>query len=126
MIAAYIIGGVLLIAGIIWGIWAFTSHVVAVYDYNIFNVPNLLMLFIMFIIWIVLIYMAGFTDIQVENLNYIISAAVTGVVLIIMFIRNLRHTSLPVAIGSLVLQIAATFIIIFIIAGFLFFRRQEE
>ena len=125
MIAVYIIGGVLVVAGVVWGIVAFKRYTEEVYEYNIFNMPNLLMLLVMSIIWIILLILR--VNMEVDPLNYLISGIVTGVVLIVMFIRNLRQTSLPVAIGALVLQVATTSVIILIVAGTIFFsgRRQE-
>ena len=119
MLAAWLIGGVLVLGGIIWGIIEFIKYVDEEYDYNVFNVWNIVMLLTMFLIWLVVLLFAGSASFDV--LNYWICGIVTLILFVIMFMRNLKNTSLPIAIGALILQVAAVAVIAFIIAAVAFF-----
>lgn len=115
MVALYLIGGALIIAGILFAVVWFTQHVKKTYGYNVFNAPNLLMLGTIFVIWVIVLVVAVTTEDALDPLNYRVCGFATIAIWIVMFIRNLKHTSLPVATGALGLQIAATGVILMVV-----------
>ena len=119
MFAAWLIGGVLVLAGIIWGIIAFIKYVEEKYDYNVFNIWNIVMLLVMFFIWLIVLWLGYATESQggsFDILNYWVCGIVTAILFVIMFIRNLKNTSLPIAVGASALQVASIAVIALIIA----------
>ena len=120
MLAAWLIGGVLVLGGIIWGIITFVTYVEENYDYNVFDVWNIIMLSVMFLIWLVVLFYAYAGGESFDVMNYWICGIVSVILFVVMFIRNLKNTSLTIAIGATILQVAAVAVIAFIIVVVMF------
>jgi len=120
MLAAWLIGGVLVLGGIIWGIITFVTYVEENYDYNVFDVWNIIMLSVMFLIWLVVLFYAYAGGESFDVMNYWICGIVSVILFVVMFIRNLKNTSLTIAIGATMLQVAAVAVIAFIIVVVMF------
>ena len=114
---------------VIWGIVYFVSYVKYKYGYNIFNALNLVMMIIMCFICIAVLWYGA---VAVEEgwefgpLNYVVCTIATLGLLVFMFIRNLKRTSLPVAAGALVMQAITSAVVLLIIVLALFMPRRKQ
>lgn len=102
-----------------YGSWKLTKYAAERYGYNIFNAVNLILLFIMLVTWGGL-----FVGEAMSSDNLIVCSIASVLVLLGIFIRNWKNTSLFVAIGSSILQIMAVLTIFIAVIMFLFKNRK--
>ena len=131
MIAVWVFGGLLILGLGGWGIWKFLNYVNDKYDYNLFNWPNVLILAGTFAIVAVVYAFVRMiaeptAEPNTELLNYLVCGGVVAISMLIVFIRNLRATSLGIAIVSLFLQVALMAVgVLVLLTGFFTGGRKE-
>ena len=127
MLAAYVIGGVIGLGLLVWGIIALYLHCKENYSYNIFNWINMALMFIAGAIWLVIVIGGYMYEIEAcrEPLNHIICGVTTIAVVGYSFYRNIKHTSFLCALGAQALQMFSVIIALFLLAS-MFIKKNDE
>ena len=109
-----------------YGIYRLFVHAYDAYGYNIFNWINLLMGGLIVVVLIVMVVILGNENMPELNmgLNMLVGLFTIIGLMIAMFVRNVKHTSIFVGLGAFVLQLCAVLIVIFIILALLSRKRE--
>ena len=121
-----IISGIVFIGAIGYGIYRLFVHAYDAYGYNIFNWINLLMGILILVVLVIMMVILGNEEMSEANmgLNMLVGLFIIIGLMITMFVRNVKHTSVLVGLGAFALQLCAVLIIIFIILALLSRRRE--